>query len=211
MPIKIVDISSLEPRELELLWEREASLWLDRLYWDISPVLAVIRRAVERKSLAGKAARLGTDVVGYTYYMLEGHRAVLGSLVFIPKAEASEIGSRVLGSLLASIDTDPSVHRIESQFISFGLPWLSEFFRAHGFTEYNRRFLRRSLEATASEIPGNAGFHFELCSPACLNEASHLMQEAHEGSIDAEDERAVSNARGLPNTIGQHPSSAGVR
>jgi ribosomal protein S18 acetylase RimI-like enzyme len=186
MPIKIVDISSLEPRELELLWEREASLWLDELCWDISPVLGVIRRAVERKSLAGKAARLGTDVVGYTYYILEGHRAVLGSLIFASGAEASEIGFRILGSLLASIDTDPSVHRVESQFISFGLPWLSEFFRDRGFTEHNRRFLRRSLEATDAEVPESPNLLFELCSPGCLNEASQLMQEAHEGSIDAE-------------------------
>jgi ribosomal protein S18 acetylase RimI-like enzyme len=185
-PIRVVDISSLDPRDLEVLWQREAKLWLDELYWDISPVLAIIRRAVERKSLAGKAARAGAAVVGYIYYLLEGHRAVLGSLVLVPRAESSEIGSRVLGSLLASIETDPSVQRIESQFISFGLPWLSEFFRDHGFTEYQRAFMRRSLEATDSEVAADPGFRYELCGPACLSEASRLMQEAHAGSIDAE-------------------------
>jgi ribosomal protein S18 acetylase RimI-like enzyme len=118
--------------------------------------------------------------------MLEGHRAVLGSLVLNPGTDASGVGARVLGSLLASIDTDPSVHRIESQFISYGLPWLSEFFQSRGFAEYSRAFLRRSLEAFPSEIPQDPNLLFEICSPGCLTEAAYLMQEAHEGSIDAE-------------------------
>jgi ribosomal protein S18 acetylase RimI-like enzyme len=185
-PIKVVDISSLEPRDLELLWEREANLWLEKLYWDVSPALDVVRRAVERRSLAGKAVREGSRVLGYSYYILEGHRAVLGSLVFSPKTDDSSVGKRVLGSLLASIQNHPSVRRIESQFIDYGLPWLSEFFRSRGFTEYSRSFLRRPLDVLPLEIPRESDMFFEICSPACLTEAAYLMQEAHEGSIDAE-------------------------
>jgi ribosomal protein S18 acetylase RimI-like enzyme len=136
--------------------------------------------------LSGKAVRQGNDVIGYSYYMLEGHRAVLGSLVLSRRTDDSSVGVRVLGSLLASIHNDPSIHRVESQFIGHGMPWLSGFFQSRGFAEYGRVFLRRSLDGFPSEIPRDANFHFEICSPACLAEAAYLMQEAHEGSIDAE-------------------------
>jgi ribosomal protein S18 acetylase RimI-like enzyme len=119
--------------------------------------------------------------------MREGRRAVLGGLVFNPNVEASRIGPHLLGSLLASISTDPSIRRIESQFISFGLPWLSDLFCSYGFTEYRRAFLRRSLAASHPEIPESSSLLFEFCRPSSgLGEASQLMQEAHVGSVDAE-------------------------
>jgi ribosomal protein S18 acetylase RimI-like enzyme len=116
---------------------------------------------------------------------VEGHRAVLGSLVFNRRLDGSNVGARVLGSLLASIHNDPSIHRVESQFIGHGMPWLSEFFQSRGFTEYGRVFLRRSLDGLPTEIPRDGEFLFEICSPDCLTEAAYLMQEAHEGRIDA--------------------------
>ncbi len=184
-PLDIVDVSRLQSRDLDPLWENERELWLETLYWDVSPAIAMIRRAVDRRCLIGKAARLGRDVVGYGYYILEGRRAVLGSLALASDANSPDVTSRILGSLLASIKAEASVDRIESQFVSFGMPGLTEAFHADGFATHSRAFLRRSL----TNLPAACDRPFvflETWDSTCLDEAILLMQQAHDGSIDAE-------------------------
>jgi ribosomal protein S18 acetylase RimI-like enzyme len=193
--VEIVDVSRLEPRDLEPLWEREKGLWLERLYWDVSPAIAMVCRAAERKGLAGKAVRMGRDVVGYGYYLLEGHRAVLGSVVLASDADFPGVGSRLLGAILQSIKAGPAVQRIESQFVSFAGPWLAESFHQEGFTEYPRAFLRRRLRdlPVASSHPS---FYLEEWSSNCLAEATVLLQQAHQGSVDAEMNELYRNRNG---------------
>jgi GNAT superfamily N-acetyltransferase len=111
---------------------------------------------------------------------------VVGSVAFSPTVEISTVGPCLIHSLVACLRNDPSVQRIESQFISFGLPWLSTWFQSHGFSTYHRVFLRRTLELLTSETPHDPDFSYERCSPGCLAEASRLMQEAHEDRVDAE-------------------------
>lgn len=178
-------MSRLEPQDLEPLWEQESELWLQTLYWDVSPAIAMIRRAVARKCLTGKAARLGRDVVGYGYYLSEGQRAILGNLVLASDANSPDVTCRILGSLLTSIKAEPSVARIESQFVSFGMPGLTEAFHADGFTKHPRVFLRRPL-TSLPVASGQPFFSLENWDATCLAEAILLMQQAHEGSVDAE-------------------------
>jgi ribosomal protein S18 acetylase RimI-like enzyme len=186
---EIVDLSSLRPRDLQHLWDREIRLWGENLYWDISSVVTAVRRAVDRKSLKGKAARMGRHIMGYSYYMVEGRRAVLGSLMLAGATSSLSIVSALMGSLLASLESDPAISRIESQFINFDTPWLAETFLSRGFKSHSRVFLRRSLNPLTlkpTEIRDRPSLEFESWSTLDLTEASVLLQKAHSESVDAE-------------------------
>jgi ribosomal protein S18 acetylase RimI-like enzyme len=171
--------------DLEPLWVAERNLWRDVLAWDVTPVMSAVRRAVGRKTLAGKAAQLGRATVGYGYYMLEGHRAVIGSLTCLPGVSSKEIGARVLKSLVTALRSEISVTRIESQFVSFGGQELTGEFTSHGFEHFQRVFLRRSLSGILPEGRWTLPAVIDPWDASCLERASKLMQLAHEGRVDA--------------------------
>jgi ribosomal protein S18 acetylase RimI-like enzyme len=186
---EIVDLSSVQARDLQRLWDREIRLWSENLYWDVSSVVTAVRRAVDRKSLNGKAVRVGRSVVGYSYYMVECRRAVVGSVMLVPSMSSHAVVSDLMGRLLSPLELDPAISRIESQFISFDMPWLAETFESRGYRSYSRAFLRRSLSPlalTSVEDWSGPSFELESWSKLDLTEASVLMQRAHAESVDAE-------------------------
>jgi ribosomal protein S18 acetylase RimI-like enzyme len=186
---EIIDLSSLRSRDLQHLWNREIRLWSETLYWDVSSVVTAVRRAVDRKSLNGKAVRVGRRILGYSYYMVECRRAVVGSVMLVPETSSLTVVSDLMGTLLSPLELDPAISRIESQFINFDLPWLAETFNSRGYRSFSRAFLRRSLHPlalTPVEDRGRPSFEFEPWSTLDLTEASVLMQKAHSESVDAE-------------------------
>jgi ribosomal protein S18 acetylase RimI-like enzyme len=183
---EIVDLAALRAEHLDGLWEREKRLWREELYWDAAPGIAVIRTAMKRRSLAGKAIRVQGVVVGCGYYLVDGSRAVVGSFMLAPEARAPGLGFPLAECLLASIQAEPEVSRIESQFIPFGLAWLRDAFQTRGFREYPRVFLRRCLDQGGAASAGSDTFEFEPWSRSYLSRAALLMQQAHTGMVDAE-------------------------
>ena len=182
----IVDISCLVSDDLEPLWVHERSLWRDILFWDVAPVISAVRRAVDRRTLAGKAAVAGRNTLGYGYYMLEGHKAVIGSLAFLPRVNVTEVGARILDSLIAPLESDPSVTRIESQFVSLGGQRLNDEFVSRGFDLHQRIFLRRSMADVPLESRLIPSIIIDFWDSSCLESAAELMQHAHEGRVDAQ-------------------------
>lgn len=183
---EIVDISRVDAGELEVLWERERQLWLERLYWDVAPMAGAVRQAMERGKLRGNAARLRDKALGCAYYMVERQRAVVGGVLLAPDADARRIGPRILGALLGRLQSDSAVVRIESQFISFDPSWLTDVFVCRGFDVYPRAFLRRSLDELPRETPVTSSMAFELWDSWHVHEASVMMQQAHAGRVDAQ-------------------------
>ena len=158
---EIVDLVGLRPAHLESLWAEERRFWQSELLWDTTPAISVVRDAVKRRSLAGRAIRVGDEVVGCGYYIVDGKRAVLGSFMLAPGARVPTIGLPLAASLIASVQSvkavqaEGAVTRVESQFIPFGLPWLRDAFLAEGFRAHDRAFLRRELQASVSSSSGS--------------------------------------------------------
>ena len=196
---EIVDLVGLRPEQLENLWAEEKRLWQGELFWDTSAAISVIRDAVKRRSLAGRAIRIADEVVGCGYYIVDGKRAVLGSFMLAPNARVATIGLSLARSLIASVQSEQAevaVTRVESQFIPFGLPWLRYAFLAERFREHARAFLRRPLQASSSGCPGSRLFEFKPWSSSYLPRAALLMQQAHDGRVDAEMNELYRNPEG---------------
>jgi ribosomal protein S18 acetylase RimI-like enzyme len=185
---EVLDLSLLEPHQLEPLFREELRAWRERLLWDLSGSFGALRGVLEQRALAGKAVRAGGRLVGYAYYLVEGGRALVGGVTVSPEADAERVGPALVDAVLTAMESEGRVTRWESQFISFGAPWLGGCFRAKGFEEYGRLFLRRSVETPSGTAPAagpDGEFLLEAWSEAVLTEAVDVLRRAHLGRIDA--------------------------
>lgn len=199
---QVVDLREVKPFELDALWQREVSLWRDRLYWDVSGALASLRRALERGGMRGKAVRVGSRTVGYAYYMLEAERCVVSGLVVAPDWASSGVGSLLLRETVDEI-WQTGVRRIESQFVSIEPGWLTESFESAGFRTYWREFMRIRLGdshyAAPDGVAVSRGREPRPLAPASSKavrlerwRASHaglaaaIMRRSHHAGVDAQ-------------------------
>jgi ribosomal protein S18 acetylase RimI-like enzyme len=181
---QVEDLSSVKTAELERLWQHEAQLWRERLFWDVSDRLAALRRVVQRGGLSGKAVRVDTRIVGYAYYVIGGHLGVIANLVVSP--ECSTAAAAILVEETVGEIRRTGVSRIESSFVSIDGPWLPAIFEGEGFRTYWREFMRCELRRTHESVSPPAMIRLESLRGTDLHEAATIMLAAYGGGIDAE-------------------------
>ena len=173
------------PSELEGIWRCEEQWWRERLLWDISDPLAALRRVVERQGVPGKAVRVGTQTVGYAYYVISGDLGVLSGLVVLPAWDTPEVGGSLLQATVDAI-RQQGVRRIESSCVSMASPWLVPVCERAGLQTSWREFLR--LDLPRAQAPGRAPTRVQLepWRGTHLREAAAIMQAAYHATVDVE-------------------------
>jgi ribosomal protein S18 acetylase RimI-like enzyme len=187
LELRVVDLDSVRPSELEAFFRREHALWQDQLSWDVSSAVAAFRRAMERGGVSGKAIRCGSSTAGYAYFIVEAGRGVMTGLAVAPEWSGREIGPLLVRSILREL-TLRGVSRVESQFVSFDSPWLVPCFEAEGFETFAREFRRLPLRTPGPRgrvAPASDSFALRPWKSWNLTEASQVMQSAHVSGIDA--------------------------
>ena len=186
--MQIVDLRQTSPRQLEPLLEEEARQWLEELHWDYRPSLGLIRRFLDTRSLAGRAAIENGRAAGYGFYVLEEDKALLGGLFVARPYLNTELASDLLGSILSSLEAQPNIERIEAQLMPFGHA-LDPVLIEHRFRLYTRQFMLLPLaearlkdaigfkEATPQLVPWNDRY-FEPCA--------RLIRAAYSEHVDGE-------------------------
>lgn len=183
--VEVVDLCTVTPTELEELWQGEATFWRQRLLWDISDALAVLRRLVGRRGLTGKAVRVGKQTVGYTYYGINGSLGVIANLVVAPAWNCAEVGEALLRATLEAL-RQRGVSRIESRWVTSETPWLVPVCERWGFRTYWREFMCLDLCQGGAVTQPLAGGGVEPWHGMSLRQAAVLMQAAYENTIDTE-------------------------
>lgn len=171
--------------------EEEARQWLDELHWDYRPSLSLIRRFLDTKSLAGRAALENGRAAGYGFYVLEDDKALLGGLFVARPYFSTELPSELLGSILSSLEAQPQIERIEAQLMPFGHaldPTLVE----HHFRLYTRQFMLLPLAqahlagAGAAGAAGVAGRRVERWADRYFEPCARLIRAAYAEHVDGE-------------------------
>lgn len=183
--VQIVDLCTVTATELEALWQGEETLWRQRLCWDISEILATLRRMVARGNLPGKAARVGEQTVGYTYYGITGRLGCVANLVITPAWNQAEVGEPLLWAALEALHAQ-GVSRIESRCVASDRPWLVAACARWGLRTYWRDFLRLDLHHVRVAMRSREGVQVVPWHGAHLGEAAAVMQAAYAGTVDAE-------------------------
>jgi ribosomal protein S18 acetylase RimI-like enzyme len=183
---QVVDLCTVTPAELEGLWQHEEQWWREHLLWDISHPLEVLRRVIGRRGVPGKAVRVGTQTVGYTYYVISGSLGVLSGLVVAPAWNIPEVGGSLLQATIDAI-RQRGVRRIESPCVSMASPWLVPVCERAGLQAAWRAFLRVKLaEGAHASVQSSALVRLEPWQEMHVHEAAAIMQAAYQTTVDVE-------------------------
>ena len=180
---QVIDLGSVTPSELEGIWHYEEHWWREHLLWDISHPLAALRRVIERRGVLGKVVRVGTQTVGYAYYVITGNLGILSGLVVAPAWNTPEVGGSLLRTTVDAM-RQRGVRRIESPCVSLPSPWLVPVCERAGLQAAWRAFLRVELARMHTSEPSPSLVHFDLLRERHLDEAAAIMQAAYQETVD---------------------------
>jgi ribosomal protein S18 acetylase RimI-like enzyme len=184
--MNIIDLRQATVRQLEPLLLEEAHHWRDELHWDYRGALDLIKRFLDAHALSGCVAFQNGTAIGYSFYVLEEHKGLIGGLYVSPRREQEPIGRRLLDEMLFSMRALPHLNRIEAQLMPFGGP-VDEALREQGFRLYTRQFMSFDLSKKAETAPSaNAGLRIDRWNDRYFEPCAKLIYLAYSNHVDGD-------------------------
>jgi len=184
--MNIVDLRQTTVRQLEPLLEEESSHWRDELHWDYRGALDLIKRFLEAHALCGSVAFENGIAAGYSFYVLEEQKGLIGGLYVSTRYPQAPIGRRLLEDMLFSMRAVPQLSRIEAQLMPFGGPVDAPLLE-QGFHLYTRQFMLFDLRKHADARPGAAtGMRLDRWSDRFFDPCAKLIYLCYANHVDGE-------------------------
>ncbi len=187
---EILDLRHFSARQLRPLLEEEAGVWLTRLRWDYRSSTDLLLQYLDSRILPGFVTLTRARICGYTFFVYEGAKAVVGDL-YVSRDTAAPlvVAHGLAGSLLGVLENSPDVDRIEAQLLLHDAGVLPALFP--GFVTFPRLFLERDLRPGAeslARLPGaSIPSDLELgpWTPSCYEASAALINAAYLGHVDS--------------------------
>ena len=184
--MNIIDLRQTTVRQLEPLLLEEARHWRDELHWDYRSALDLIKRFLDAHALSGCVAFEGGHAVGYSFYVLEDYKGLIGGLYVSPSQLQEPIGRRLLDEMLFSMRALPQLHRIEAQLMPFGGP-VDAALRDQGFRLYTRQFMLLDLLKKSDPVPSmNSGLRLDRWHDRYFEPCAKLIYLAYANHVDGD-------------------------
>lgn len=185
--MEILDLRQVTARELDPLFEEERLAWSEQLHWDYHDSVATIKRFVEARTLPGYVAMDNRRAVGYSFFVYEDHKGLVGDLFVSPLHAPAGVEQKLLDHTLETLQASPNVRRIEAQLIPFSIGSYREAFAARGFRLFPRNFMLLSLHRTdLSPRPVSASLRIEHWRDRHFEKTAGLIVESYLGHIDSQ-------------------------
>jgi ribosomal protein S18 acetylase RimI-like enzyme len=156
---------------------------MEELLWDYSEVSAAVLSGLERRALTGFVLREGPRSVAYSYYMLDGGRAIVGSLFAADGFRGKGHEESLLDVVLAAAQARPGNDRVECQTLFSTSRKADERFARAGFESRRRHYLVRPLDVTVA-VPRHS-FRLRPMRREDVGAAAQVIHRSHQGSLDA--------------------------
>src|SRR6266496_6560544 len=142
--VEVLDLRHFTSVDLRPLLEDEIKVWAELLCWDYSGSAEMILRYVDAKFLPGYAAVSRGKVFGYSFFVYESNKGVIGDL-FVSEGEnglnRQEVENRLLTHVIETLQQSPGIHRIEAQLLAHETGAASQPFSTEGFSQHARLFM----------------------------------------------------------------------
>jgi ribosomal protein S18 acetylase RimI-like enzyme len=184
--MNLVDLRQTTVRQIEPLLEEEARHWRDELHWDYRGALELIKRFLEAHALAGCVAFENSTAAGYSFYVLEEQKGLIGGLYVSSKFPQAALGRRLLEEVLYSMRAIPYLTRIEAQLMPFSGP-LDAPLLDQGFHLYTRQFMLLDLQKIAEVKAGASnGMRLTRWNDRYFEPCAKLIYLAYANHVDGE-------------------------
>ncbi len=117
--MEILDLRHFNSHHLRPLLERETLLWAQMMSWDYRPSAEMILRYIDSKILPGYAAVEDGRIGGYSFFVYEGSKGVIGDLYGDDsiRMEGDTVEQRLAAHVIATLQQSPGIQRIEAQLL----------------------------------------------------------------------------------------------
>src|SRR5580704_17619132 len=117
--MEILDLRHFASADLRPLLEEEIDMWGRQLSWDYTVSAEMILRYLDAKILPGYAAVERGSVVGYSFFVYEGSKGVVGALIVSPRrAVAPQSQAQMVEHVIETLQQSPGIHRVEAQLLT---------------------------------------------------------------------------------------------
>ncbi|MGH9358958.1 MAG: GNAT family N-acetyltransferase [Terriglobia bacterium] len=199
MAVEIVDIRHFGSRDFLPILTAESSAWAHALRWDYTASARLISACLAEKKLSGYALLSNRQIHGYSFFVYEGVKGLIGDLFVQPNAAVRQHAFLLLEHVIETLKATPGLARIEAQLPHFTFEDLATCFSRHRFKSYPRRFMMLQLKnrrhpvhlpdfAVSKGSRGDTTFQDVLIEPWQRKhdeDASRLLAEVYRGHVDA--------------------------
>ncbi len=205
----LLDLWQVRAHDLDRMLEEEIRTWRHELDWDFQPSADLVRRFVDVHALNGYALLIGDTVVGYSYYVCEEHKGLVGDLYLRAEYRTADNEHRLFGAVVDHLLRTPYVRRVESQLM-LARSLQPRLLPGGAFSRVFERNFMLVEAATSRKLPQRPldGILLDRWSERWQDETASLIASAYRGHIDSEindQYRSSSGARRFLFNIVQYP------
>ena len=205
----VVDLRNISAADLAPLLEEETATWRAALDWDFEPSADLVRRFVGMQALNGFALLEGARTIGYSYYIREEKKGLIGDLYVAENHRTAERENALIEVTLEAMWRSPGVRRVEAQLLLLDSPLKRNVPFASRFKRYSRRFLEApARQALALDAREPEGMVISPWTDTQQDDSARLVAAAYRGHIDSEindQYRSPSGSRRFLSNIVQYP------
>jgi ribosomal protein S18 acetylase RimI-like enzyme len=188
--LEILDLRHFSSIDLRPLLDDETQLWSRLLSWDYTGSAEMILRYVDAKILPGYAAVDRGRVFGYSFFVYEGSKGVIGDLYVANGSrlpDARQVEMRLLTHVIETLQQSPGIHRVEAQLLAHDANAVSQPFLATGFQRHPRLFMVLGLGgAPAEKVSVHPEVEIRQWTEADYRPAAAVITAAYRGHVDAQ-------------------------
>ena len=209
--MEILDLRHFSSADLRPLLEDEICMWAQMLSWDYSTSAEMILRYMDAKILPGYAAIDRGSIFGYSFFVYEQSKGVIGDLYVRENVRENdrengrgngresggsagrnsgrhEVEERLLTHVIETLQQSPGIHRIEAQLLAHNTGEVARPFLQQGFSRHPRLFMNfdiaKHARAALPTLP--AQFEIRSWSEQEYQSAAAVITAAYRGHLDSE-------------------------
>ena len=188
--MEILDLRHFSAVDLRSLLDDETHAWARLLSWDYSGSAEMILRYVDAKILPGYAAVDRGRVFGYSFFVYEGSKGVIGDLYVtngtrLPDSRPVEL--RLLTHVIETLQQSPGIHRVEAQLLAHEANAVSRPFLETGFQRHPRLFMVLALGKSAPQnIPIHPDVEIRPWTEGYYQPSAAVITASYRGHVDAQ-------------------------
>lgn len=210
--LEVFDLPQFRLNEMSTLLREESAQWRHQLLWDYSSSSSLVGQFIDAHALQGAVLCRGEQPIGYSYYILEDRKALLGSL-FLQEEDRNESNYWILlGAALRAIRRRDDIVRVEAQFMLHNLPESAPPL-VQNLQVYERLFMWAPLGEPAADSapvfqPKPHPFRIESWHERFQDRAAYLIEESyrhHQDALINDQYCSVEGARRFLYNIIQYP------
>jgi ribosomal protein S18 acetylase RimI-like enzyme len=188
--LEILDLRHFSAVDLRPLLDDETLVWSRLLSWDYSGSAEMILRYVDAKILPGYAAVERGRVFGYSFFVYEGSKGVIGDL-FVANGnrlpDSRQVELRLLTHVIETLQQSPGIHRVEAQLLAHEANAVSRPFLETAFQRHPRLFMVLSIaNASQPRVPPHPEVEIRPWTEADYQPSAAVITAAYRGHVDAQ-------------------------